>query len=77
MALLKGFEGDVRYVGSDETYAYFRLGAIFRSYHKLPTCAVHVPEIFPLETGRSYAVRYHVENNMTRMDGTCSNYYGH
>jgi hypothetical protein len=78
MALLKGFEGDVRYVGSDGPYAYFRLGTVFRSYHKLPTCAVHVPESFPLEADRSYIVRFHVqENNMIRMEGTCANYNGH
>jgi hypothetical protein len=78
MALLKGFEGNVIYVGSDDTYTYFRLGTVFRSYHKLPTCAVHVPVTFPLQTGRSYTVRFHVQaNNMIRMEGTCPNYSGH
>lgn len=78
IALLKGFEGDVLYVGSDDIYAYFRLGRFFRSYHKLPICAAHVPETFPLQSGRDYAVRFHIQaDNTIRMEGTCPDYKGH
>ena len=78
MALLKGFEGDVVYEGSDAEYAYFRLGRVFKSYHKLPTCAVYLPETFPLEAGRSYVVGFHVQEDKTiRMEGACKNYTGH
>jgi hypothetical protein len=81
MALLKGFEGDVRYVGSDDEYAYFQIGTLFlfRSYHKLPLCAVQLPETFPLQSARAYVVRFHIEaDNTIRMTGgTCKNYEGH
>jgi hypothetical protein len=77
IALLKGFEGDVRYVGSDEQYAYFRIGTIFRSYHKLPLCAVQLPETLSLDDGRAYVVRFHVDaDNTIPMKGTCSHYEG-
>jgi hypothetical protein len=67
----------VLYVGSDETYTYFRLGTVFRSYHKLPICASHVPETFPLQAGRSYVVRFHIQaDNTIRMEGACPDYTG-
>ena len=78
IALLKGFEGNVFYVGSDDTYAYFRIGTVFRSYHKLPICAVQLPETYPLQAGRIYIVRFHVQaDNSIHMEGTCTNYDGH
>ena len=78
IALLKGFEGDVLYVGSDDAYSYFQLGTFFKSYHKLPRCAAKVPETFPLQTGRRYTVRFHIQaDNTIRMEGSCPGYQGH
>ena len=57
IALLKGFQGDVIYVGSDDRYAYFRLGGIFWSYYKLLSCAAAVPETFSVHAGNAYAVK--------------------
>lgn len=34
IALLKGFSGDVVYVGSDEAHAYFRIGRFLGAYYK-------------------------------------------
>ena len=66
------------YVGGDGTYTYFRLGTVFRSYHKLPICASHLPETFSLQAGRSYVVRFHIQaDNTIRMEGTCPDYTGH
>jgi hypothetical protein len=78
MALLKGFGGDVFYVGSDDTYSYFRLGRVFRSYYKVPTCAAKLPQTLPLEAGESYAVRLHIQaDNTIRVIKGCSSYDGY
>src|SRR4051812_38391025 len=55
IALLKGFGQNVYYVGSDGSNAYFRIGAIFRSYYKVPSCAAHLPEVFPVLEGKTYS----------------------
>jgi hypothetical protein len=56
IALLKGFEGDVLYVGSDDTHAYFRMGYMFWSYYKVPACVAKLPRTFALGTA-PYVVR--------------------
>jgi hypothetical protein len=60
IALIKGFHGEVRYVGSDESHAYFRVGRVFWSYYRLPACAAQLPEVLSVRDGRSYVVRLHV-----------------
>lgn len=78
MALLKGSDGDVFYVGSDDKYSYFRLGHVFHSYYKLPICAAKLPQRLPLEAGESYAVRLHIQaDNTIRVTKSCSSYGGY
>jgi hypothetical protein len=48
---LKGFDGDVSPVGSDDTYSYSRFGHLFRSYYKVPTCAAKLLQTLALEAG--------------------------
>jgi hypothetical protein len=72
IAMIKGFDGDVRYVGSDGTNEYFRFGRLFWSYYKLRSCAVQPPETFSVRSGRSYVVRLHVgPGNMVNIENTC------
>jgi hypothetical protein len=72
MALLKGFEGDVRYLGSDATHGYFRVGRVFWSTYKIPVCAFHVPEVFSVGSGTPYVVHQHVgPNNMISIGDGC------
>jgi hypothetical protein len=66
IAVLKGFSGDVVYVGSDETHAYFRIGRIFWSHYKVPACAASLPEMFSVGAGRPYAVQLQVEGSSYR-----------
>jgi hypothetical protein len=78
MALLKGFDGDVFYVGSDDTYSYFRVGHVFRSYYKVPTCAAKLPQNLPLDSSQVYAVRLHIQaDNTIRVTKGCSSYDGY
>jgi hypothetical protein len=78
MALLKGFDGDVFYIGSDDTYSYFRLGHLFRSYYKVPICAAKLPQTLPLDSGQFYAVRLHIQaDNTIRVTKGCSSYDGY
>lgn len=56
IALLKGFNGDVYYVGSKGAYAYFRLGDRFWSYYKVPLCLTRLPREFPLGDGQAYVI---------------------
>jgi hypothetical protein len=78
IALIKGFEGDVRYVGSDETSAYFRVGLVFSTYYKVPACAVQLPETFAIGHDRSYVVRPHTGSGyMSRVPNACVKYEGH
>jgi hypothetical protein len=65
IALLKGFNGDVYYVGSDSTNDYFRLGMIFWSYYKVPLCAAQLPQVFPVGAGKPYLVHLHVQSDNT------------
>jgi hypothetical protein len=72
IAMIKGFQGDVRYVGGDGTSEYFRVGSLFWSYYKLRTCAVQLPETFPVHSGRAYVVRLHVgPGNTVNIGNTC------
>jgi hypothetical protein len=78
IALLKAFDGDVFYVGSDDTYSYFRLGHLFRSHYEVPTCAAKLPQTLPLEASESYAVRLHIQaDNTIRITKSCSSYDGY
>jgi len=75
IALLKGFNGDVVYVGSDESYADFRLGSFFWSYYKVPACAARLPERFPVARRSGYVVQLHVENgNIHNLVSECTKY---
>ena len=78
IALLKGFSGDVVYVGSDDTHAYFRLGTIFWSYYKVPACAVHLPEKMSIDSATPYVVRLRVENGwIVKFVQTCKDFEGY
>jgi hypothetical protein len=73
IALLKGFEGDVYYVGNDSTNAYFRTGKLFWAYFKVPACAARPPEAFPVGSGTPYVVHLHVQSDNTIHTGkSCS-----
>ena len=50
IAVLKGLNGPVRYLGSDTTYAYFRIGSILPKCYKVRTAATNLPPgiAFPL-----------------------------
>ena len=77
IALLKGFNGDVVYVGSAHSNAYFRLGHFFWSYYKVPACAVHLPETFPVGRQPGYVVHLHFENgNIHNLISECVKYAG-
>ena len=77
IALLKGFNGDVVYVGSDQSRAYFRLGYFFWSYYKVPACAAHLPETFSVGRQPGYVVHLHFENgNIHNSISECVNYAG-
>jgi hypothetical protein len=69
VALLKGANGSVYYVGSDNAHAYFRIGIIFSSYYKVPACAVLLPETFSVRDGRSYVVRFGVQTEEVILRG--------
>jgi hypothetical protein len=78
IALLKGFDGDVFYIGRDDTYSYFRIGRVFRSYYKVPTCAAKLPQTLPIDSGQFYAVRLHIQaDNTIRVTKGCSSYEGY
>ena len=78
IALLKSFDGPVEYVGSDDLHAYFRVGFIFSSYYKVPTCAVQLPDTFSVGDGRSYIVRFHLQTDGSiRSVSSCSIQNGH
>ena len=69
--LLKGFGGDVLYVGSSDTYAYFKVGRFIGDYYKVPACSVFLPETFQVGHGRFYVVQLHVENGNIVGGSTC------
>jgi hypothetical protein len=72
IALTKNFEGDVRYVGGDDTYSYFRVGRVFWTYLKIRHCAAKIPLTFPVQSGKSYVVRRHTDaNNAMQGFDTC------
>jgi len=78
IALLKGFHGDVYYVGNDSASAYFRIGRLFWSYYKVPACAARAPEAFPVGAGKPYVVRLHVQSDNTINVGkSCSQFQGY
>ena len=72
IALLKGFSGDVIYVGSDDAHAYFRIGSFSGPDYKVPACAVRLPEKFPVGHGKPYVVRLHVEHGEDRVVSDCA-----
>ena len=71
IALLKGFSGDVIYVGSSDTYAYFRVGRFFGDYYKTPTCSALLPQTFAVGRGAPYVVHLHVENGYIASGSDC------
>jgi hypothetical protein len=71
VALLKGFSGEVIYVGSSDTHAYFRIGRFFGDYYKTPACSALLPQIFAVGRGTPYVVRLHVENGYIAGGSTC------
>jgi hypothetical protein len=66
IALLKGFSGDVVYVGSDDTFAYFRLGHFFWSYYKVRACAADLPETFRVGGDGRYVVQLQAQQGRIR-----------
>ena len=56
IALLKGFSGPVYYVGSENGFAYFRLGQLFWTYYKVPERDTRLQTVFPLGEGKPYLV---------------------
>ena len=77
-ALLKGFQGDVYYVGNDSTNAYFRIGRLFWSYYKVPACAAKAPQEFPVGSGEPYVVQLHIRpDNTINVGKFCSQYQGY
>ena len=50
IAVLKGLNGPVRYLGSDATFAYFRIGSVLPKCYKVKTAEIDLPpEVrFPL-----------------------------
>lgn len=77
IALLKGFGGDVIYVGSDDAHAYFRIGRFFGNYYKVPACAVRLPEKFMVGRGKPYVVQLHVEHGEIRGVSDCAKNEGY
>jgi hypothetical protein len=78
IALLKGFDGDVYYVGSDSANAYFRIGRLFWSYYKVPACAARAPQLFQVGSGKPYVVRLHVQPDKSINIGkSCSQEQGY
>jgi hypothetical protein len=61
ITVLKGFGEEVRYVGSKEPYAYFRVGSVFPSYYKSPACNFTLPRVFDVGAGTPYVV---VQDNL-------------
>jgi hypothetical protein len=56
MDALKGFNGPVYYVGSNETNSYFRVGSVIHSYYKVRTTDTHLPRTFPIAKGEPYRI---------------------
>lgn len=56
MAVLKGFQGPVRYVGSIDDYSYFRTGDLFCARYKAPTARLYLPSTFALGEREPYIV---------------------
>ena len=77
IALLKGLSGEVSYVGSDNTHAYFRLGSVFWSYYKVRSCDAQVPDIFPVDRGTPYVVQLHVSGGRIDVFSGCPNAGSH
>jgi hypothetical protein len=58
IAILKGFNGEVRYIGNLGDYEYFIIGDIFWSYYKVPKSytLIKLPRTFSLGGGVPYVV---------------------
>jgi hypothetical protein len=54
MAVLKGFEGPVYYVGSEGDFSYFRAGEIFHTKYKVRTDTIRLPFEFSPGHGKPY-----------------------
>jgi hypothetical protein len=66
ISLLKGFEGEVFYLGDKGDKSYFRMGNLFWSYYKLPACRMVLLRTFALGSGEPYVVTL---KNMPGGDG--------
>ena len=58
MDTLKGFNGPVYYIGSDETNSYFKVGTYIHAYYKERTADTHLPKIFPISKGDPYQITF-------------------
>ena len=58
IGVLKGFKGDVLYVGTRESYAYFRIGSVFPTYYKTPACNTILPRVFDIGAEMPYVVAF-------------------
>jgi len=56
MDSLKGFNGPVYYVGSDETNSYFTVGYLIHTYYKQRTADTRLPKTFPISKGEPYRI---------------------
>ena len=56
MTANKGFGGPIYYVGSDDQFAYFRLGSWHYHYYKTHTKNTKLPQHFSLGAGTPYLV---------------------
>jgi hypothetical protein len=58
MALLKGFDGPVYYVGSEGDFSYFRAGKLIYSRYRVPTAKTRLPTTFPFGEHEPYLVSH-------------------
>ena len=54
--VLKGFNGTVYYMGSDEDYSYFRNDGLIAGRYKAKTSRIRLPRTFPLGESKPYSV---------------------
>ena len=54
ISVLKGFSGNVYYLGTREEYAYVQIGDMFPEYYKTPACNTSLPRSFDLGAGKPY-----------------------
>ena len=56
ISLIKPFGRVVYYVGTDEPYAYFRIGRVFVTYYRAPSCNFTLPRMFTVGADKPYVV---------------------